>query len=490
MNPGRGRGKGGPKGPIPSPERLRALCESHGVELTEEQTKQLWTFHTFLREKNRELNMTRLYNFETMVAKHYADSMLVAKLVDLPSPLLDIGTGAGFPAIPLKILRPDLHIIMAEGRKKRVAFLQEAIDLLGLDGIEAVAQKINDSFEREVNGLITRAVEGAPETMKRARSFLSKGGLAIFMKGPRCDDEVAIAKEELANDYALAKDESYVIPDTPHERRLLVYEHLVAPAPAGAIDFEGPVQEITSASNKTLSKLKQLYTARGIRKQGAAVLHGRRVVDEALRDHPGRCKAWISTGDVAPPSEGAPKQLAWYRMTPPLFKELDLIKTRHPLLLIEAPPLPEWTAEAEPVPGCTLFVPFQDPENVGSVIRSAAAFGVARVVLLEEAANPFLPKACRAAGTSLMKVPLWSGPSINDLDTGKTPLLSLSMSGRSIREFDFPESFGLLAGLEGSGLPDSLRNEENLVIPMEEGCESLNAAASVSVALYAWRQGS
>ena len=74
-------------------------------------------------------------------------------------------------------------------------------------------------------------------------------------------------------------------------------------------------------------------------------------------------------------------------------------------------------SDDEPWPdGCTLFVPFQDPENVGAVIRSAAAFGVARVVLLREAAHPFHPRSSRAAGPALFQVPLQVGPA-----AGRTP---------------------------------------------------------------------
>ena len=83
---------------------------------------------------------------------------------------------------------------------------------------------------------------------------------------------------------------------------------------------------------------------------------------------------------------------------------------RSPLLLVRVPEIPEWSADAPWPEGCTLFVPFQDPENVGAVIRSAAAFGVARVVLLREAAHPFHPKAARAAGTALFQVAAGTGP--------------------------------------------------------------------------------
>ena len=90
--------------------------------------------------------------------------------------------------------------------------------------------------------------------------------------------------------------------------------------------------------------------------------------------------------------------IEWLRFSEPLFKELDVVGTHAPLLLVRVPAIAVWNdADAWPL-GCTLFVPFQDPENIGAVIRSAAAFGVARVVLLREAAHPFHHRSARAAG--------------------------------------------------------------------------------------------
>lgn len=463
-----------PNADKPGPKSLHALMLRHDIELNPEQTDRLWAFHSLLRRRNSELNMTRIHNFENMVAKHYADSMLVAKMVDLPSPLLDIGTGAGFPAIPLKIFRPDLEIIMAEGRKKRVAFLEEAIGLLGLAGIEAKARKITLSFDRTVAAVITRAFEAIPDTLERIRSFLEADGLAVFMKGPNCDDEVAQALEKGRGDYALVEDRCYTIPETEHQRRLVVFRKESAV-------HTGKIHNLESPANKTLSSLKKLLTARGLRKAGQAILHGRRVVKEALNHHPAACRAWISPDDAPAP----PGDLAWYRLAPPLFKELDLFGTGSPLLLIDTPPMETWTQPRQWPRGCTLFVPFQDPENVGSVIRSAAGFGVRQVVLLEEAAHPFLPKACRAAGTSLLKVKLVKGPPLEEI--GAHNALFLSQEGEDLSRVTFPRAFGLVAGLEGKGLPRRFREEQALSIPMTAGCESLNAAAAVSVALYAWR---
>jgi len=231
---------------------------------------------------------------------------------------------------------------------------------------------------------------------------------------------------------------------------------------------------------------KKCLTAHGLRKTGQAILAGSRVVEEAVADHPEICRAWISHSKANPPTGKLPNDFIWYKLDATLFKELDIFGTGHPLLLIDIPKIDTWRVEDKLPKGCTLFIPFQNPENIGAVIRSAAAFSVTQVVLLEEAAHPFLPKACRAAGCALLKMKILEGPPLNELEDGKMPVYSLSMAGKDIRSFEFPESFGLIAGMEGSGLPGNLRGEDNLFIPMAPGSESLNAAASVSIALYAW----
>ncbi len=121
------------------------------------------------------------------------------------------------------------------------------------------------------------------------------------------------------------------------------------------------------------------------------------------------------------------------------------------------PELAEWSDDTPWPEGCTLFVPFQDPENVGAVIRSAAAFEVARVVLLREAAHPFHPEAPRAAGPALFQVPLRHGPSLQDLASRHVPIIALATEGPEIASAPLPERFGLVPGVEGPGLPAHLR---------------------------------
>jgi tRNA G18 (ribose-2'-O)-methylase SpoU len=190
------------------------------------------------------------------------------------------------------------------------------------------------------------------------------------------------------------------------------------------------------------------------------------------------------TGAQAPPPPRA--SIPWFRLADPLFKDLDVAGTHAPLLLVRVPAPSTWS-DAEPWPdGCTLFVPFQDPENVGAVIRSAAAFGVARVVLLREAAHPFHPRSSRAAGPALFQVPLHIGPRLADLRAAGAPLIAMDTTGPELSESPFPARFGLVVGVEGPGLPAHLRDGERRRIAMQPGVESLNAAAAAAVALYVW----
>jgi 16S rRNA (guanine527-N7)-methyltransferase len=207
---------------------LKSWFERSGLTLTEGQYKKLWQYHTLLREKNSAYDLTRIYQFDSMVQKHYVDSILPASLLGwrLPSPLLDIGTGAGLPGIPLKIVCPETYIILAEGRHRRLRFLQEAVETLGLKGIEIHGGKIYAAYDRPVQGIITRAVEPMGTTLARVRRCLIPGGQVIFMKGPNCDMEIRQGLARFPIEFTLVRDLSYDIPHSPHHRRLVIFQRI------------------------------------------------------------------------------------------------------------------------------------------------------------------------------------------------------------------------------------------------------------------------
>ena len=478
----------------PGPELLDAILQRCGMALDPAQLNLLWRYHQLLRQANAELNLTRIHNFENMVLKHYVDSLLVLDFLELPAPFIDMGSGPGLPGIPLKIVRPEVPMILAEPRGARAAFLRDVCAELGLKDVEIFAHKVGNDYPGQVGGVITRAVGPIPETLDRVAACLAAGGRMIFMKGPECEEEMAEAARAHAGTFRMAADHTYAIPGTDHRRRLVVYERLRGEVgqehsrrssrePAGAAAFSGVIREITSDSNPTYQRCHDLLRGPGIRKHGEAILSGTRICSEVLARFPDRVLGWMTPTDGAPPPDAS---MTWVRLSDPLYKQLDVVGTHGPLLLVKVPEIPAWSNDL-PLPyGCTLFVPFQDPENVGTVIRSAAAFGVAQVVLLREAAHPFHPRGSRGAGPALFQLPLRQGPSLGDLRPGEAPLIALDTSGPELSEAPFPDTFGLVVGVEGPGLPGSLRLGERRRIAIEPGVESLNAATATAIALYVW----
>ena len=246
--------------------------------------------------------------------------------------------------------------------------------------------------------------------------------------------------------------------------------------------------EISSPSNSTFSTFLKLTKVRGIRKHGMAILSGRRQTEEVLKEFPDSCAGVVFSEDQSPPSASETGNIPYYRLNRELFRQLDLFGTDHPVLIVRFGIFPQFAPEQDP-PGCTLCIPFQDPANVGSMIRAAAGLGVSRVVFLKEAAHPFHPKSVRVAGSSIFRVPIFEGPPLRQLATSGTPMITLSPGGEDIAGYRFPPNFCLISGLEGPGIPESLARATTLAIPMKNGVESLNAAMATGIALYLWQKG-
>ena len=245
-------------------------------------------------------------------------------------------------------------------------------------------------------------------------------------------------------------------------------------------------KKILSRDNPTFKTWLRIRRTRGIKKEGVALLSGPKQVREVLAASPERCAGIIFTPHH--PTPVVPSTLPRYSLSPDLFRLLDLFDTGPPLLLVRVDPFPPFTSGPYPS-GCLLCIPFQDPPNVGAVIRTAAALGAAGVVMLKEAAHPFHPKSLRSAGSAVFRIPILEGPSINSLDAGEIPLITLSPNGQDLQDFEFPSTFCLLPGLEGPGLPGRLQASAQLAIPMDRQVESLNAATATAIVLYCWRRG-
>lgn len=210
----------------PSRARLEELLGKHGVNLPGPVLDKVWQYHGILRRNNGDLDLTRLIGFETIVQRHYADCLILHKMMKgkWPSPLVDIGTGAGFPGLMIKIASPETEMILSEPRNVRVDYLNDTIAELGLKNISVFGHKFTSkSFQTPVRGVITRAFEPIAKTLPRLQYSLQAGGLAMFMKGPGVDEELA---GPIPSNYRLVRDERYRIPATTLDRAFVVFERI------------------------------------------------------------------------------------------------------------------------------------------------------------------------------------------------------------------------------------------------------------------------
>ncbi|MBR1758974.1 MAG: 16S rRNA (guanine(527)-N(7))-methyltransferase RsmG [Lachnospiraceae bacterium] len=176
-------------------------------DLSEEQAAQLYTYYQRLVEKNQVMNLTAITEFTEVVRKHFIDSLMLFQAVDreiLQTPLnvLDLGTGAGFPGIPLKIAYPALNVVLVDSLNKRVKFLQEVIDELGLKGITAIHGRAEDvgrdpMYREKMDLVVSRAVANLATLSEYCLPLVKLGGAFIPYKSGAVNEEAADAKKAI-----------------------------------------------------------------------------------------------------------------------------------------------------------------------------------------------------------------------------------------------------------------------------------------------------
>ncbi len=213
-------------------DRLADIFKNHDFTCSHAERQKLAQFYNVLMQNQEHQNFTRLLKIKDIAIKHFIDSLIITELCDLQFPLLDLGTGPGFPGIPLKIRYPDKKILLAEGVQKRVEFLKQVREKLDLKNLDIFGRNINEFFVYPVNGVITRAVEDIPNTLRNVLSCLQLGGCVYFMKGPNVDPELKMIPAQLNEFYQLEKDIAYDLKHTENHRRLVIYRKIKnAPLP-------------------------------------------------------------------------------------------------------------------------------------------------------------------------------------------------------------------------------------------------------------------
>lgn len=209
----------------PTPAYLARLFAAHEYEVTERELEAYWRYYELLRARNAECDLTRIMGIEATVLKHFIDSAIVADLLPIEGPLLDIGTGAGFPGAPIAIRRPDLHVILAESRGKRVDFLTQLKEELRLDNVTIHGRSVRAEDAPPARSVITRALETIPATLERMDPWLETGARIYFCKGPNCGQEVTDGQQLFKGRYKMVEDIRYSLPATDQRRRLVVFAH-------------------------------------------------------------------------------------------------------------------------------------------------------------------------------------------------------------------------------------------------------------------------
>lgn len=203
-----------------------------GIALSEEQIHQFVVYYEMLVEKNKVMNLTAITDFDQVVKKHFVDSLSLVKVCDLNVSLsmIDVGTGAGFPGIPLKIVFPDLRITLLDSLQKRVGFLREVVDGLELNGIEAVHGRAEDFAKpgqmREAFDLcVSRAVANLSVLSEYCLPYVKVGGKFISYKSDKVNMELEQAENAISVlGGRLTEQKDFLLPSSDIYRNLIVIE--------------------------------------------------------------------------------------------------------------------------------------------------------------------------------------------------------------------------------------------------------------------------
>lgn len=198
------------------------------LELTDNQIKNFYDFMNLLIEKNKVMNLTGITEPKEVILKHFIDSLTILKYIDKNNTVIDVGTGAGFPGLPLKIADESLEMTLLDSLNKRINFLNEVIENTQLERIDTIHGRAEDFGKdikhREKYDVVTsRAVASLNILLEYMLPFVKIGGKCICMKGSNCDDEIENAKSAIKIlGGEIEKIEKFNLPKSDNNRTILI----------------------------------------------------------------------------------------------------------------------------------------------------------------------------------------------------------------------------------------------------------------------------
>lgn len=184
-------------------QKMKEYSNEIGIQLNEEQIDQFYTYMRLLLEWNEKINLTAITEPEEIIRKHFMDSITISKYIERNKKVIDVGTGAGFPGIPLKIIRRDIDILLLDSLNKRIHFLDEVIKKLELSHIQTIHARVeefgkNKVYRESFDIATSRAVANLSTLSEYFIPLVKVNGTCISMKGSNVEKEVEQSKSAIS----------------------------------------------------------------------------------------------------------------------------------------------------------------------------------------------------------------------------------------------------------------------------------------------------